>query len=503
MKQFYNILNKTFLFTFLLLLFISLNSSAQIVPDFIVNDDTSNYDQGNARMGVDGSGNFVIVWEDYRLSNHSNIYCQLFDSLAHRIGNNFRINSILNYNSYPYISVRKDGSFAVSWWDSYYHKYKFRLFSKNGIALSNEILLNDSISISTLDPLSNLDCDTSGKFVAVLTYNGNVYYQRIDKYGNKIGTNVKINDDTGSNAQEYPDITVKQDGSFITCWRDSRPPAPSWDASDIYMQMYDSNGNKIGVNQRVNDILEPLDREYEPFISVDTSGAFCFIFSRWRFYPNATYAAIQFYDKYGNKIGSNSNVINSYDAYARGIRKRKNGDMVIGFTYGGLMRQYIQRRNATGVIIGNNFQMTNQAPTLSNWYYDAALYNNKIISVFGDYRNSNPDVFCNIRSFLNPDSITGISKTSNIIPKETKLFQNYPNPFNPATSIKYNVDGTEFIKVVVYDILGKEITTLVNEKQSPGIYEIKFDGSNLSSGIYFYSLFYQNKREIKVMVLIK
>ncbi|MCX6164463.1 MAG: T9SS type A sorting domain-containing protein [Ignavibacteriae bacterium] len=482
------------LFLLIFFVFFSYNLQAQLVQDFKVNDDTTNYDQLNARMGVYAGGNFVIVWEDYRLSNHSNIFCQLFDSLAHRIGNNFRINSVLNYSSYPYISVRKDGSFAIAW---YNYQFKFRLFNKNGTPISNEILLND-----------NLDCDSSGKFIAALVYNGNVYFQRIDKFGNKIGANVKINDDSGSYGQGFPDITVKQDGSFITCWRDSRPPAPSWDASDIYMQTYDSSGNKIGNNQRVNDILDIQDEEYDPFISSDSTGAFCIIFSRWRFYPNTTYAVIQLYDKYGIKIGSNSNIINSYDAYAKGIRKRKNGDMIIGFTFGSLMRQYIQRRNSSGATIGNTFQMTNQAPLQSNWYCDMALYNNKIISMIADLRNGNGDVFCNIRSFINPDSITGISKQRNIIPTETKLEQNYPNPFNPSTSIKYSLSSitkreAQNVKLIVYDILGKEVVTLVNEKQFPGTYETIFDGSYLSSGVYYYSIFYQNERETKFMILLK
>jgi len=84
------------------------------------------------------------------------------------------------------------------------------------------------------------------------------------------------------------------------------------------------------------------------------------------------------------------------------------------------------------------------------------------------------------------------------------LYQNYPNPFNPKTIISYKVESTKQIKLIVFDILGKEITTLVSQKQKAGEYEVKFDGTNLSSGIYFYSLFIDGKRAItKKMMLIK
>lgn len=82
-----------------------------------------------------------------------------------------------------------------------------------------------------------------------------------------------------------------------------------------------------------------------------------------------------------------------------------------------------------------------------------------------------------------------------VIPSEFKLYQNYPNPFNPATSIQYSipvavpskVEGNH-VTLKVYDILGREVATLVNKEQTPGIYEVKFNASHLPSGVYFYTL---------------
>jgi len=102
-----------------------------------------------------------------------------------------------------------------------------------------------------------------------------------------------------------------------------------------------------------------------------------------------------------------------------------------------------------------------------------------------------------------------VHKIADELPAKYELYQNYPNPFNPATKIKFDVPKTEFrsqnsvVKLIIYDILGKEVTTLVNEGLKPGTYEVTFDGYNLSSGVYFYKLEMENIKEIKKMILLK
>jgi hypothetical protein len=70
------------------------------------------------------------------------------------------------------------------------------------------------------------------------------------------------------------------------------------------------------------------------------------------------------------------------------------------------------------------------------------------------------------------------------IPAEFNISQNYPNPFNPYTFIQYSIAKAGFVKLVVYDNLGREIETLVNERVTPGIYEAKWDASEMPSGVY-------------------
>jgi hypothetical protein len=97
----------------------------------------------------------------------------------------------------------------------------------------------------------------------------------------------------------------------------------------------------------------------------------------------------------------------------------------------------------------------------------------------------------------------GIQTTSNEIPESFYLSQNYPNPFNPMTKIKFDIPSSLSTKITVYDILGKEVKTLVNDKLNPGTYEVDFDGSNLPSGVYFYKLETEAFTETKKMILIK
>ena len=97
------------------------------------------------------------------------------------------------------------------------------------------------------------------------------------------------------------------------------------------------------------------------------------------------------------------------------------------------------------------------------------------------------------------------------IPESFQLFQNYPNPFNPSTNIKYQVSSLEtrhasslqIVTIKIYDVLGNEIATLVNEEKPAGTYEVEFDATNLPSGIYFYQLKSGSFVSIKKMVLLK
>ena len=102
----------------------------------------------------------------------------------------------------------------------------------------------------------------------------------------------------------------------------------------------------------------------------------------------------------------------------------------------------------------------------------------------------------------------GIKQIGSEIPKQYSLSQNYPNPFNPKTKIQFSIPPSKGVrgmgvKLIIYDVLGREVVTLVNEQLKPGSYEVEWDGSNYPSGIYFYKLIADSFLQTKRMVLIK
>ena len=160
--------------------------------------------------------------------------------------------------------------------------------------------------------------------------------------------------------------------------------------------------------------------------------------------------------------------------------------------------------NSSGNIFFSNSLGTiwnSLSPSLKNEaIYSLALNDSYIFAGTGDgvWRLQYPETTTNVENFKE-------------IPAGFALEQNYPNPFNPSTTIKYNLpsswqgerSGVRFVTLKVYNLLGKEVTTLVNEQQAPGNYEVKFNGSNLASGVYIYRLQAGDFVSTKKLMLLK
>ena len=105
-------------------------------------------------------------------------------------------------------------------------------------------------------------------------------------------------------------------------------------------------------------------------------------------------------------------------------------------------------------------------------------------------------------AFFLLDIPSGINQISSIA-GSFELLQNYPNPFNPSTNMEFGISESGFVSLKIYDLLGKEVATLVNEELNKGTYKYSFNASNLSSGIYFYELSVNGFTEVKRMTLLK
>ncbi len=119
-----------------------------------------------------------------------------------------------------------------------------------------------------------------------------------------------------------------------------------------------------------------------------------------------------------------------------------------------------------------------------------------IVHAGGSFTTENPNGIC-----TNAIVTGGIE--AEIIPSDFSLSQNYPNPFNPATTINYSIPELSNVVIKVYDVLGDEVAILVNEQKPAGSYEVQFDASKLSSGVYYYKIQAGNYIETRKMILLK
>jgi hypothetical protein len=100
------------------------------------------------------------------------------------------------------------------------------------------------------------------------------------------------------------------------------------------------------------------------------------------------------------------------------------------------------------------------------------------------------------------EMITSVDLGVTELPAEFLLRQNYPNPFNPSTTIRYELPKTSHVSLNVYDVLGREVSVLVNERKDAGVHEVKFEGANLASGVYFYRLQAGDFVSVKKLLLL-
>ena len=104
---------------------------------------------------------------------------------------------------------------------------------------------------------------------------------------------------------------------------------------------------------------------------------------------------------------------------------------------------------------------------------------------------------------VSPENPTGIDVQASTVPGQFQLLQNYPNPFNPKTIIHYQLSTDSYVSLSVYDLLGREVAVLVNEKKAPGSYDVDFDASGLASGVYLYRLTAGQSFQTRQMVLLR
>jgi hypothetical protein len=104
---------------------------------------------------------------------------------------------------------------------------------------------------------------------------------------------------------------------------------------------------------------------------------------------------------------------------------------------------------------------------------------------------------------INNQTIVGVEEVVAELPSTYELAQNYPNPFNPSTTIQFSIPTAGVVRLVLYDILGRQVATLLDEEKAPGTYKVDFNGSQFASGTYFYRLQAGTFSDTKKLLLLK
>jgi len=286
-----------------------------------------------------------------------------------------------------------------------------------------------------------------------ITTRVDIFCQRIRYNGTAVfGTNGKALC-TVPESQYRPDPVPDMKGGVIVNWNDFRNGPSSPFNIDIYAQRFDSLGNMKWAADGILVCDAPLSQNNNRGVSDDSYGSII----TW----DDRRAGTSIYDIYAQRIDSNGNLL----------------------------------WGANDILVSN---------AAGNQYSPKIVKSSDgAILCFEDTRTGLSDYNLYTMKILNNGGLVGVTSSASESVNSFSLKQNYPNPFNPVTSIKYELKNSAFIQLKVYDVLGNEVAQLVNEKQNSGIYEIKFDGSSLSSGVYFYKLTTENFSEVRSMILLK
>lgn len=205
---------------------------------------------------------------------------------------------------------------------------------------------------------------------------------------------------------------------------------------------------------------------------------------------------------YGGAAGTNSILLRGNFADVR-VQNLTPGAMVIHFVYNGSAIKVYENGTLFAVYARSGINLTGSAPfQVGGFAQHNCLNAGGKMDEFRFYNRALNDAEISSTWNIELSCLTGINKNSNV-PDKYKLNQNYPNPFNPATEITYDLAGPGNVKLTVYDMSGKEISTLVNDHQPVGNYKVEFNASNYSSGVYFYKLETEKFSETKKMILVK
>ncbi len=343
-----------------------------------------------------------------------------------------------------------------------------------------------------------------------------VRYNSDGSLDNSFGTNgIVTTSISDSSTDAVSDIALQSDGKIVVTGN-----SQIGFESDFAIARYNTDGSldsSFGSNGKVTTSIDSIDASNG--ISIQSDGKIVIVGTSYQ----STNPAITVL-----RYNSNGTLDNTFDndgivttqtdslSVANSVFTISNQKIIVaGYTFNGSESDFVLARYNNNGSLDSTFHYDGIVRTdfgsTNDIAYDAALmlYGKRIVAVGSSSGSNSSDIAIAVYNSSPPPVSVNNQDNSSLI-KQFKLSQNYPNPFNPTTTIKYTISydktlhaTSQPVQLKVYDMLGREIATLVNEKQPAGTYQINFNGSNLSSGIYYYTLKTNNFVKTKNMILIK
>lgn len=462
------------------------------------------------KMIEDGNGGAIITWYDG--SNGGDIYAQCINSngTVQWSIDGVAICSEQGFQFRPSIASDGAGGAIISWEDkrdfNYYGIYAQRINS-DGINLWDENGLVICYMPSVNCVLSNIIADKNGgAFISWAdnrngTFNDNIFIQHISASGEISWVSNGRPIINASHLQQYPEMQLDNANGLMIAWSDYRSNV----SSDIYMQKIDiDTAGYYWASNGVPICTTSISEDRHKMVTDGAGGAII----TWEIFTASGR------DVYAQKINSAGQtawtqdgivICNAYsDQILPSIISDGDGGAIIvwqDFRFSG-WDVYAQKINSSGGI-----EWAQNGITISNaWGFQIGpnlishIDGGAIIVWYDQRSGSSGDIYA--ERVTDSGSLSGVDENSQML-NQYSLYQNYPNPFNPVTTVQYSIPLRSNVILKVYDILGNEIATLVNEEKSSGVYNVTFDAAGLSSGMYLYKLQAGSFVETKKMIIIK
>ncbi|MCK4572672.1 T9SS type A sorting domain-containing protein, partial [candidate division WOR-3 bacterium] len=423
------------------------------------------------------------------------IYFQRLNILGGTLGENIRV----DYGDDPDVTVANDSSFVITY--QYSRTIYYQMFTLGGDSIGPPARASDTTYNYRYRP--SIDIDLSGNFVITWydNRNGNfdIYAQRFDSIGDTIGVNFRIDDDLGTSEQSYPAVAVSSGGRFIITWHDYRNGD-----FDIFGQVYNAGGNPVGTNFKINTDVGTQGQFY-PDVASLPDGNFIIV---WQDYRSGMGIYGQIIDFLGIPVDANFK-ISDVVAYWPCVDASDTGRFVVTWHdyRDGNTNIYAQSFNPDYTPYKGNYKVNNDIEGLNQGqiYPDLVTDGTNIIFTWDDTKWQ--------RGYDIAAKVVGWEFSSSIDDGEyveipTMLLPNIPNPFVNSTLIRYQIDERQEIKIEIYDISGRLIRTLSSGIVEPGVHNLRWNGKDaegkrVPAGIYFCRLSAGNRIQSRKMVMIK